>query len=166
MKPNTAYPTASPSPDGAPHSKVMIVDDTQLNIDMLRKVLAPEGYSIVVETSGEAALRTVPRVNPDLILLDIMMPRMDGFETCRRLKKNKATGDIPIIFITAKTDAEVIVEGFHVGGLDYITKPFCFEEVRARVRTHLRNQTLLRDNVRLCKELETKNQQLLEINAL
>ena len=146
--------------------KVMIVDDTQLNIDILRKVLAPEGYSIVVETSGDAALRVAPRVKPDVILLDVKMPKIDGFETCRRLKEHDATRDIPVIFITAKTDADAMLEGFHVGGLDYITKPFCFEEVRARVRTHLRNQTLLRDNVRLLQELETKNQELVAINAV
>lgn len=145
--------------------KVMIVDDTQLNIDILRKVLAPEGYSIVVESSGEAALRAVPRVKPDLILLDIMMPRIDGLETCRRLKQQDETRDIPVIFTTVKTDADTILEAFQVGGLDYIVKPFRFEEVRARVRTYLHNQTLLRHNARLVKELEMKNQKLQEMTA-
>ncbi len=145
---------------------IMIVDDAQLNIDILRKVLTPEGYLIVTETSGGAALESAPRLKPDLILLDVMMPGINGFETCRRLKQHEATRDIPVIFITAKTDTTAILEGFKVGGLDYIRKPFEFDEVRVRLRTHIQAQMLLRNNIRLVEELETKNQRLEDINAL
>ncbi|MBC8236042.1 SpoIIE family protein phosphatase [bacterium] len=118
-------------------TKILVVDDVSANINVVYEALTPEGYDILAAPSGEVALKIAPRAKPDLILLDIMMPSIDGFETCRRLKGNESTADIPIIFITAKSETESIVEGFQLGGVDYIIKPFQHEEVRARVRTHL-----------------------------
>ncbi len=124
-------------------AKVLMVDDTPANIDVLRKVLSIEGYRLSFANSGEKALKILERAIPDLILLDVMMPGMDGFETCRHLKADEKTRDIPIIFITAKTDMEDLVEGFKAGAVDYIAKPFRQEEVCMRVRTHLQTRILM-----------------------
>lgn len=117
--------------------RLLVVDDTPANIEVLSQSLKPHGYKFAVANSGEKALAIVEKVNPDLILLDVMMPGISGFETCCKLKENPATKDIPVIFITAKIDQRDINEGFHVGAVDYISKPFNDEEVHARVRTHL-----------------------------
>jgi putative two-component system response regulator len=117
--------------------KVLIVDDTTANIDVLRKTLAPQQFEIAIALNGETALKLAPKFLPDLILLDVRMPGIDGYETCRRLKANETTRKVPVIFISANNDTQDIVEGFHVGGVDYITKPFRQEEVVARVRSHL-----------------------------
>jgi len=131
------------------HAKVLMVDDTPANIDVLRKVLAPDGYKLSFATSGDKALNLIHRSTPDLILLDVMMPGIDGFETCRQLKEAPEYQQIPVIFITAKTDADDLIAGFKAGAVDYITKPFREEEVRVRVRTHLQTRILLqqRDNL-------------------
>ncbi|MCP4751402.1 MAG: hybrid sensor histidine kinase/response regulator [Proteobacteria bacterium] len=130
--------------------KVLLVDDTTANLEVLSKTLEPEGYQIATAKSGEKALKLAPLLKPDLILLDIMMPPgMDGFETCRLLKENKKTKDIPIIFITAKTETEDIVKGFQLGSVDYITKPFKQEEVCVRVKTHLQLQSSIKSLVAL-----------------
>jgi diguanylate cyclase (GGDEF)-like protein/PAS domain S-box-containing protein len=118
-------------------ASVLIVDDTPANIGVLRGVLATEGYQLYAATSGELALKIALQTRPDLILLDVMMPGIGGIETCRQLKANPETSDIPVIFITAKTDMQDIMEGFEVGGADYISKPIRHEEVCARVRTQL-----------------------------
>ncbi|MBC8234006.1 SpoIIE family protein phosphatase [bacterium] len=116
---------------------ILIVDDIPANLNVLCQALEPEGYNVIAAPSGEVALKIAAPTPPDLILLDIMMPGIDGFETCRRLKADAMTAEIPVIFITAKDEMESIVEGFQVGGVDYITKPFGYEEIRARVKTHL-----------------------------
>lgn len=116
---------------------VMIVDDTKANINLLERSLADYGYNISVAFSGKMALDLIPKLKPDLILLDIMMPQVDGYEVCKQLKNDPATKDIPIIFITARTDTESVLEGFDLGAVDFITKPFHIEEVCARVKTHL-----------------------------
>lgn len=136
--------------DGA---TILLVDDTPENLKVLRTTLEGEGSSILVATSGEEALRSAAGVLPDLILLDVMMPGMDGFETCRRLKADDVTREIPVIFVTARAETEAILDGFHSGGIDYIVKPFQSEEVLARVQTHLRVY-------RLSRELAEKNEQL------
>lgn len=125
-------------------AKILMVDDTQENIDVLRRVLTKEGYRLFFANNGEKALQIAVRALPDLILLDVMMPGMDGFETCRRLKQQDITKDIPIIFITAKNQTEDIVEAFESGGVDFINKPFRQEEVQARVRMHLQTHLLLK----------------------
>ena len=121
----------------AKNAKILIVDDIPNNLNLLSHNLESQGYRVVAVPSGMVALQIVERTQPDLILLDIMMPEMDGFETCRRLKTNPATAEIPVIFISAKDEMSSVVKGFEVGGVDYITKPFRHEEVRVRVQTHL-----------------------------
>jgi len=129
--------------------KILIVDDTPRNIDLLREILRVEGYSIAFATSGVMALETVERVEPDLILLDVMMPELDGFETCRRLKQMEKISTVPIIFVTAKTDPDDLAMAFEAGAVDYIIKPIRQVEVKARVRTHLRLRALTQELERL-----------------
>jgi two-component system, sensor histidine kinase and response regulator len=117
--------------------KVLLVDDHPLNIELLVQALKSEHFNILTAPSGKVALEISHKTKPDLILLDIMMPEMDGFETCRKLKASDATRDIPVIFISAKAGREDVEEGFSVGCDEYITKPFRIEEVCSRVRTHL-----------------------------
>lgn len=128
---------------------LLIVDDTPENIQVLGGLLRDNGYAINVAMNGVDALASVARVAPELILLDVMMPGMDGFEVCRRLKSDVATRDIPVMFLTAKTETEHVVQGFDLGAVDYVTKPFQAAELLRRVETHI---TL----ARLREELEAK----------
>ncbi len=116
---------------------VLIVDDTVANLKLLTDMLMAEGLKVRPANSGELALTSEELRPPDLILLDVRMPDMDGYEVCRRLKANKETRNIPVIFVSALDDGQARAKGFKVGGLDFITKPFLKEEVIARVRTHL-----------------------------
>ena len=104
--------------------KILIVDDNLKNLQVTAKILKDNGFTISLAQSGQSALTQIEQHKPDLILLDIMMPGMDGFEVCIKLKENVQTQDIPIIFLTAKTKTDDLVKGFQVGGVDYITKPF------------------------------------------
>nr|WP_315392101.1 diguanylate cyclase [uncultured Duganella sp.] len=122
---------------GRRDAAILIVDDAPENLAALRKLMVEQGYQTFVATSGERALKIARRVHPDLILLDIMMPGMDGLETCRQLKSHAATQRIPVIFMSAKTDTDDVVAGFDIGAVDYIAKPLRLAEVRARVRTQL-----------------------------
>ncbi len=141
------------STSSALHEKILLVDDAPANLAVLTEALEPEGYEILAAPSGAAALRVASRARPDLILLDVMMIGPDGFETCRRLKSEEATRDIPVIFLTARTDMESVVTGFRAGAVDYVVKPFRIEEVLTRVATHLRIN-------RLTTELREKNRSL------
>jgi len=134
--------------------RILLVDDQPANLAVLREVLEAEGYKVVLAPSGQVALKNAARILPDLVLLDVMMPEMDGFEVCRRLKGDSATAEIPVIFITARDLREDIVKGFEVGGLDYITKPFQEEEVLVRVQTHVRLHRLKQELVQKNEELE------------
>lgn len=125
--------------------RILIVDDTPANIQVLAAALKTQHYQISVATSGLQALEILDRVRPDLILLDVMMPEMDGFETCRRLKASELWSRIPVIFLTAKTEVADIVRGFEVGAVDYVAKPFNTHELLARVNTHLTIDQLQRD---------------------
>ncbi|NQZ56688.1 MAG: response regulator, partial [Lentisphaeraceae bacterium] len=124
--------------------KVLIVDDIIRNIQLLAALLVKEGFEAVFATSGEGALEAVTEENPQLILLDINMPLMDGYEVCTRLKENPDTREIPVIFLTANVDEEKIIKGFEVGAVDYITKPFRAAELISRVNTHMRLQAALK----------------------
>ena len=135
-------------------SKILIVDDEPFNIDYLEQELEELDYSIITARDGRKALDQVRSEQPDLILLDIMMPGLDGFETCRRLKQNKSTEAIPIIFMTALTETVDEVKGLELGAVDYITKPIKVETVLARVRTHLTLRKLRGDLERKNSELE------------
>jgi DNA-binding response OmpR family regulator len=126
------------SADNQVSGDVLIVDDTPGNIGVLHKTLEPHGHKVFISSSGIGALNFLENNSPDLILLDIMMPGMDGFETCEKIKENDKTKNIPIIFITAVSETASIVKGFQLGAMDYITKPFRQEEVVARVSTQLR----------------------------
>ncbi len=117
--------------------KILIVDDVTKNIQLVASILQQAGYEIFFALNGPMALDLVKDQTIDLILLDIMMPEMDGFETCKQIKELPNVHDVPIIFLTAKTDIESIKNGFNIGGVDYITKPFNREELLARVKTHL-----------------------------
>jgi len=129
--------------------RILIVDDTPANIQTLSAILKEKGYQISVATNGRQALEVVQRIRPDLILLDVMMPEMDGFEACKKLKASLEWHDIPIIFLTAKTETEDIVRGFELGAVDYVGKPFNAHELLARVSTHLSIDRLRRENERL-----------------
>lgn len=116
---------------------IMIVDDTPANLGVLIEHLEDHGYRVVVAQDGIEALERAELVQPDLILLDVMMPGIDGFETCRRLKASERTKDVPVIFMTSLTDTASKIKGFDVGGIDHIHKPIEIEELTARVKTHL-----------------------------
>ncbi len=118
--------------------KVLIVDDIAENIRVAANILRAKGYNVSYARDGQSALNRVAQISFDLILLDIMMPGMDGFEVCKKLKEDPASRDIPVIFLTAKTDTESVVEGFQCGGVDYVTKPFNAIELEMRVSTHIR----------------------------
>lgn len=135
-------------------SKILIVDDTRTNVELLREILAPHGYKLFFAGSGEQAIKLVPKVEPDLILLDVMMPGIDGFETCKQLKAMVGYTDIPIIFATARSNPSDLAKGFSVGGVDYITKPINQAEVEARVYTHLRIRDLIKSQERIILTLE------------
>jgi len=145
-------------------AKILLVDDTTANLDLLRDILTPAGYSIYFATSGQKALSIAADVLPDLILLDVMMPEMDGFTTCRRLKEQDALRDVPVIFVTAKTDVEDLVKGFEAGGVDYVTKPVKYPEVHARVRTHLQIKALIVQQRAHLAALDRANQELALLN--
>ena len=132
--------------------RILIIDDIPKNIQVLGNILLKEEYQISYTQNGKEALSLINTNKFDLILLDIMMPVMDGYEVCRKLKENAETRDIPIIFITAIAEKESIIKGFNLGAQDYVTKPFNSEELLARVRTHL--------------ELKNKTEQLQSINQI
>lgn len=116
---------------------ILIVDDVPKNIQLLGSILKQENYDLEYATSGKEALEWLASKNFDLILLDIMMPEIDGIELCKRIKQNPSTREISVIFLTAKADAQSIINGFEAGAVDYITKPFNIRELLMRVKTHL-----------------------------
>lgn len=133
--------------------KILVVDDQPINIKLLQRKLERQGMDVYVAYTGQECLDLVSKVIPDLILLDIMMPEMDGIETCQRLKSKPETERIPIIFITAKASKEGKLEGLDAGAVDYITKPIDLDETIARVRTQLRLQEVFRQNLQLQERL-------------
>lgn len=134
---------------------ILIVDDNSANLTMITDYLKACGFKTVTASNGDHALQKVKCVYPDLILLDVVMPGIDGFETCRRLKAYEETKDIPVIFMTALTSTEDKVKGFKAGAVDYVTKPFRQEEILARVTTHLH----IRD---LTQSLQNTNRELMQ----
>ncbi len=136
------------------HSQViLIIDDTPINLDIMVKFLTNHGFQVIIAQSGEKGLMLAQQAHPDLILLDVLMPGIDGFETCRQLKATESTKEIPVIFMTSLVETEKKVVGFEVGGVDYITKPFQAQEVLVRIKTHL-------DIRAMQKQLEAQNAQL------
>ncbi|MEG4533283.1 response regulator [Microcoleus sp. D2_18a_D3] len=137
---------------------ILVVDDTPTNLQVLFDVLSEQGYRVAIAKNGETALQRVQSSEPNLILLDVMMPGIDGFETCQRLKANPATRDIPVIFMTALSDSVDQVKGLSLGAVDYITKPIQHEEVLARIRVHLQ----LRNATRIMEQRTNELNQALE----
>ena len=122
---------------------ILVTDDNNENLRIVTLILISEGYMLALAQDGESALKIIEENKIDLILLDILMPgSLNGFDVCRRLKNNLKTKHIPVIFLSAKTTTENIVEGFKIGGNDYITKPFNKEELLARVGAHLKRENM------------------------
>ncbi len=142
----------------AEKSKVLIVDDQPANVILLQRKLERENLDVMVAFNGRQCLQLCEATLPDLILLDVMMPEMDGIETCQKLKANPRTETIPVIFITAKNTKEGKIEGLDVGAVDYITKPIDLDETLARVRTQLRVRELFRQNLLLQQKLSEAKQ--------
>ncbi|MEK7990567.1 MAG: hybrid sensor histidine kinase/response regulator [Thiotrichaceae bacterium] len=139
---------------------LLIVDDVPANISVLFEFLNKENFKVLVAQDGKRAIEKAKYASPDLILMDVMMPGMNGFDACAALKKDEETKDIPLIFMTALADTVDKVKGFGLGAADYITKPFQHEEVLARVKTHLQICRLQREMGHQTAELQVKNQQL------
>ncbi len=122
-----------------PRDIVLIVDDSPETLGFLTDALEQSGFSVLIATSGNAAINVVERITPDIVLMDAVMPGMDGFDTCRRLKANSAIAQVPVIFMTGLTETEHIVHALESGGVDYLSKPINIDELRARIRVHLAN---------------------------
>jgi DNA-binding NtrC family response regulator len=140
----------------AVNNSILVVDDTQSNVKVLVEMLGREGYRVLVAREGESALEQARYAMPLVILLDVMMPGIDGFEVCRRLKASSATAGIPVIFMTALGELEDKVKGFEAGGADYVVKPFEHQEVLARVRTHAGMRQLQLQLAQANEDLENK----------
>ena len=118
---------------------VLVVDDTPETLGFLTDTLDHAGFTVLIATDGESALRLVEQITPDLVLMDAVMPGLNGFDTCRRLKRNKMLTHLPVIFMTGLSDTENVLEGLAAGGVDYVTKPMVVDELLARIRVHLAN---------------------------
>jgi CheY-like chemotaxis protein len=136
-----------------PQPRILIVDDQPINIKIVQRKIEKAGMEVLVAGNGHECIRIVEAEKPDIILLDIMMPEMDGIETCRKLKENPDTAEIPIIFITAKSAKEDVLTGLDTGAVDYITKPLELDETLARIRTQLRVREMHRENLDLLDRL-------------
>ncbi|PWR72745.1 hypothetical protein DK846_07280 [Methanospirillum lacunae] len=149
---------------------ILVVDDTPASVGMIQAALEQENYQVLIATSGEKALERINFIEPDLILLDIMMPGIDGYETCLQLKSNEKTRDIPIIFLSALSDTFDKVKAFSIGAVDYLTKPVEPEELLIRVRNHIRlnqlEQELILANRELDDRVNQKSSALIHANAM
>lgn len=130
---------------------ILAVDDKSQNLQFLGKLLSDNGYEVGMAQNGVQALNFLRKNEPDLILLDIMMPEMDGYQVCERIKSDFSTRHIPVIFLTAKTDTQDVVKGFEMGGVDYVTKPFNSAELLARIKTHV-EMKILRGLLPMCSQ--------------
>jgi signal transduction histidine kinase len=133
-------------------SLILVVDDTITNLEIVFNILTNVGFQVITENNGKKAIQQVENRLPDLILLDVMMPGIDGFETCKRLKESPKTCEIPVIFMTANSDTDSKVKGLNIGAVDYITKPFHEEELLARIKTHLQLRNLTKTLEKLVAE--------------
>jgi DNA-binding response OmpR family regulator len=127
-----------------PRDIVLVVDDSPATLGLLNEALEQAGYTVLVAQSGTTALTLVDRATPDIVLMDALMPGLDGFETCRRMKRNPTLMSVPIIFMTGLTETEHVIRGLDAGGVDYVTKPVAADEVIARIGVHLANARLTR----------------------
>jgi len=146
------------------NARILIVDDMATNLQVLGTILKEHGFHTNIARNGKEAIMRAQKVCPDLILLDVMMPEMDGFEACKQLKNIEKTKHIPIIFLTAKTETESVIKGFDLGAADYVLKPFNSSELLARVQTHL-DLKKSRDIIDMKnKDLLDKNNALIKLN--
>jgi len=150
----------SPGTANTPTADILIVDDKPANLRLLSQMLVENGYQVRPAPDGSVALAAAQAQPPDLILLDIRMPEMDGYQVCKRLKADARTRDIPIIFISALDETQDKVKAFAIGGVDYVTKPFQFQEVLARVKTHLALRRLQTELQHANMRLEDANQKM------
>jgi DNA-binding response OmpR family regulator/DNA-binding CsgD family transcriptional regulator len=118
---------------------LLVVDDTPETLGFLTDTLDSAGFTVLIATDGDGALRLMEQITPDLVVMDAMMPGVDGFETCRRIKRSKTSAHIPVVFMTGLTETEHVLEGLAAGGVDYVTKPIVVDELLARIRVHLAN---------------------------
>ena len=127
------------TPNDVRRDTVLVVDDTPETLGFLTDTLDGAGFTVLIATDGESALRLMEQITPDLVLMDALMPGLDGFETCRRIKRDKRIAHVPVIFMTGLTETESVIEGLAAGGVDYVTKPLVIDELLARIRVHLAN---------------------------
>jgi len=146
------------------NTSILIVDDTEPNVRLLAHVVKKEGYEAMAAFSGQDALSLLEKRKPDIILLDIMMPEMNGFEVCQRLKEHDDYKDIPVIFLSALSETDSKVQGFNVGGVDYITKPFQREEVLARIDLHVKLRKLQEELSNKVTQLKQREETLQKLN--
>src|SRR5215510_2297405 len=128
-----------PQPPDVRRDTLLVVDDTPETLGFLTDTLDHAGFTVLIATDGESALRLLGQITPDLVLMDAVMPALNGFETCRRMKRNKMLAHVPVIFMTGLTETENVLEGLAAGGVDYVTKPLVVDELLARIRVHLAN---------------------------
>ena len=140
-------------------SLVLVVDDVEQNVAVVSQILRTSGYAVMAAFNGETALRMLEKRIPHLILLDIMMPGMDGFEVCAKIKENENLRQIPIIFLSALSDTDVKVKAFNTGGVDYISKPVQEVEVLARVAVHIKIARLEHEQRELIEQLSERNEE-------
>lgn len=133
------WPDASNESELAPRDTVLVVDDTPDTLGFLTDTLDQAGFTVLIATDGASALDLLEQITPDLVLMDAVMPGIDGFETCRRLKREKMLTNLPVIFMTGLSETEHVVQGLAAGGVDYVTKPIVIDELLARIRVHLAN---------------------------
>lgn len=127
------------SMDSGRRDTVLVVDDTPETLGFLTDTLDHAGFTVLIATDGDSALRLIEQITPDLVLMDAVMPGLDGFETCRRMKRDKAFSHLPVIFMTGLSDTQNVLQGLAAGGVDYVTKPLVVDELLARIRVHLSN---------------------------
>ena len=145
---------------------ILLVDDNPHNLRVLTEMMEESGYEPVISLSGKKALEIVALQKPDLILLDVKMPEMDGYEVCRSLRNDPRTADIPVIFITVQSDADDVIKGFESGAVDYVSKPFNILELQMRTKTHLELKQARDALKKYNEELEKTNQELLKANEI
>lgn len=165
----TSPPQENLSSETIPQDTILVIDDVPDNMLVLPRLLRRKNFKILVATNGPYGLQVAENARPDLILLDVLMPGMNGFEVCQRLKSQSSTQDIPVIFMTALSDIADKVKGFQVGAADYVTKPLQYEEVLSRVSVHLKlrklQQQLQEQNQRLQEQTIQLTEQTLELQA-
>lgn len=153
-------------PEALSREKILVVDDIPENIRVIGNLLKAEGYTVLAATSGEQALAMAMAKKPDLVLLDVQMPEMDGFEVCREFQQTEELKTIPVIFLTARVESDDVVRGLAAGAMDYVTKPFRQQELLARIHLHLELRRARESERRLISELRQALEQVKTLSGL